>query len=132
MKLKEYLDRTKGMTLIEIMVVIAIIGLIGTVAVINITKQFERAKVKTAKTQMKSLEQAIEQYYLDNGSYPGTDQGLKALAQGEYIKKVPKDPWKKDYFYSSPGAEGNPYEISSGGPDKQEGTEDDIKSWVEE
>lgn len=117
------------MTLVEIMVVVAIIGLIATTAIVNIMKQFERAKVKTAKTQMKSFEQAIEQYYLDNGNYPSTEQGLGALAEGEYIKKVPKDPWKKDYSYSSPGQQGNPYEISSAGPDKQEGTEDDIKSW---
>lgn len=120
------------MTLVEIMVVIAIIGLVGTVAIVNITKQFRKAQVKTSRTQMKSIEQALEQYYLDNGNYPTSDQGLQALVEGEYINKVPKDPWKKDYAYTSPGTEGNPFEISSPGPDKQEGTEDDIKSWQEE
>jgi len=129
---KKFLKKSEeGMTLIEIMVVIAIIGLIATTAIVNIMKQFERAKVKTTKTQVKGFEQALEQYYLDNGNYPTSEQGLKALEQGEYIKKVPKDPWSRDYNYVSPGQSGSPYDISSGGPDKQEGTEDDIKSGEE-
>lgn len=123
------LKRSAGMTLIEIMVVVAIIGLIGTVAIININKQFQKAQVKTARTQIKAVQQAVEQYYLDNGTYPSTEQGLSVLAEEDYLTKVPKDPWKRDFSYSSPGTEGNPYEISSGGPDRQEGTGDDINSW---
>ena len=132
MEIKDQFKSERGMTLIEIMVVIAIIGLIGTVAIVNIMKQFEKAKVKTAKTQIKAVEQAVEQYYLDNSRYPTTEEGLNALAAGEYLKKAPKDPWKKDFSYTSPGADGSPFEIKSAGPDKQEGTEDDIKSGSDE
>lgn len=129
--IKKFLLRsTKGMTLVEIMVVISIIGLVMAMVTVNVMKRFEKAKVQTTQTQMKALEQALEQYYLDNGAYPSTDQGLEALASGEYVKKVPKDPWKRGYSYTSPGTEGNPFEITSAGPDKQEGTDDDIKSWV--
>lgn len=119
----------KGMTLVEIMVVIAIIGLVMALVGVNVMKRFEKAKGQTAKAQIKSIEQALDQYYLDNGGYPSTEQGLKALADGEYMKKIPKDPWKHDFDYTSPGTEGNPYEIVSAGPDKQGGTDDDIKSW---
>lgn len=126
------LYRTAGMTLVEIMVVISIIGLVMAMVTVNVMKRFEKAKIQTTGTQMKAIEQALEQYYLDNGNYPSSDQGLAVLEQGEYIKKVPKDPWKRDFVYVSPGTEGNPFEISSGGPDKQEGTEDDIKSWEEQ
>lgn len=122
-----------GMTLIEIMVVISIIGLVMAMVTVNVMKRFEKAKVQTTATQIKNFEQALDTYYLDNGDYPTSDQGLKALAEGGYLKgdKVPKDAWKREYLYVSPGTEGNPYEISSAGPDKQEGTDDDIKSWEE-
>jgi len=139
--MKEWLKGTKGMTLIEIMVVIAIIGLIATMAVINIMGRFEKAKMDTARTQVKALEQALEQYYLDNSSYPSSEEGLKGLVEapsgakrfqpGGYIKKVPEDPWGQEYSYVSPGGQGHPFEISSNGPDRQEGTDDDIKSWEE-
>lgn len=124
--MKKLLGRS-GMTLVEIMVVISIIGLVMAMVTVNVMKRFEKAKIQTTHTQIKAFEQALEQYFMDNGSYPSGEQGLSTL-QGEYLKKVPKDPWKKDYVYTSPGAEGSPYEIMSYGPDKQEGTDDDIKS----
>ncbi len=130
----------RGMTLIEIMVVVAIIGLVMAMVTVNVMSRFAKAKVDTARTQAKALEQSLEQYYLDNGSYPSTEQGLSALVEapggakrfqpGGYLKggKVPKDPWGHEYDYISPGATGQPFEISSKGPDGQEGTDDDIKS----
>lgn len=127
--IKKFLKSATGMTLVEIMVVISIIGLVMAMVTVNVMKRFEKAKIQTTQTQIKALEQALEQYYLDNSEYPSTDQGLEALAAGDYVKKVPKDPWKRNYSYTSPGTEGNPFEIMSAGPDKQEGTDDDIKSW---
>lgn len=134
----------KGMTLIEIMVVVTILGIIAAIVTVNVAGQLDKARVKTAKTQMKAIEQALETYRLDNGSYPTTEQGLNALVgegnadgkrmqPGGYLKggRVPKDPWGAEYGYISPGTQGAPYEIVSAGPDKQEGTDDDIKSTEE-
>lgn len=135
------------MTLIEIMVVITILGLIATVVTVNVLDRLDTAKVETAKTQIRSLEGALDNYRRDNGSYPSTEQGLKALIEkpaigktpknypkNGYLKggKSPKDPWGNDYIYYSPGIYGHEYEIISLGRDGQEGGEDidsDIKSW---
>ena len=126
------------MTLIEIMVVITILGLIATVVTVNVLDRLDEAKVSTAKTQIKSLEQALDQFRRDNGYYPSTEQGLQALIEKPsigrvpkryppkgYMKgsKVPQDPWSCDYVYSSPGTRGNDYEITSLGSDCQEGGE---------
>lgn len=133
-----------GMTLIEIMVVLAIIALIGGVVGVGVMGRLEKAKVETAQNQIRALESALANYKRDNGYYPTTDQGLSALvekpsagrvpkfypSEGYLAKKqVPKDPWKNDYTYHSPGIYGHNYEISSIGPDEEDGTEDDIKSW---
>lgn len=138
----------KGMTLIEIMVVIAIIGIIATVLAVNVMGRFEKAKIDATKTQIKSFEQALDMFRLDNGFYPSTEQGLMALVEkpsggnrevkyypsSGYLKqkKVPKDPFGCDFTYYSPGQSGNPYEIISLGDDCMEGGENvaaDIKSY---
>ena len=133
----------KGMTLIEIMVVITILGLIAAMVTVNVMGRLEKAKLDTAMTQIKSLEQALEQYRLDNGSYPSTEQGLAGLVEapsgakrfqpGGYLKggKVPDDSWNEPFSYLSPGTQGHPFEIVSKGPDREEGTDDDVKSWEE-
>lgn len=137
---ESFLKGSVGMTLIEIMVVVSIIGLVMAMVTVNVMSRFAKAKVDTARTQIKALEQSLEQYYLDNGSYPSTEQGLSALVEapsgskrfqpGGYLKggKVPKDPWGTEFEYVSPGATGQPFDIVSIGPDRQEGTDDDIKS----
>ena len=126
---KQLLESEKGMTLVEIMVVIAIMGIVMAIVGVNVIRRFEKAKVDTTKAQIKVLEQALDQYYLENGEYPPSQTGLQKLVDDEYMKKIPKDGWKRDFHYASPGSEGNPYEIVSSGKDKQEGTGDDIKSW---
>lgn len=135
-----------GLTLVEIMVVVAIIGLIATVVTVNIMDRLDTARVETAKTQIKALEGALDSYRRDNGYYPSTEQGLKALVEkpsvgripktypkNGYLKgKVPKDPFDCDYIYYSPGIYGHEYEMISLGRDCQEGGEDvdaDVKSW---
>lgn len=138
-------DKQLGMTLIEIMVVVVIIGILGTIGTVAVMNRLAKARGDAAKAQMKNIETALDSFKVDNGFYPSSDQGLKALINkptegrevknylpGGYIKgkKAPVDPWGKEFHYSSPGQEeGNPYEIVSDGPDGQEGTEDDIKSW---
>lgn len=144
---KSRLWNQRGMTLIEIMVVVTILGLIATIATVNVLGRLDQAKVTAAKTQMKNLETALDEYRRDNGFYPSTEQGLRALVEkpssgrvptsyprGGYLKggNIPKDPWNCDFLYFSPGTHNNPVEITSLGADCQEGGEDtdaDINSW---
>ncbi len=137
----------KGFTLIELMVVIIILGLLAGLVLPRIIGQEEKAKVGTAKVQIKAFESALDGFKLDNGFYPETDQGLQALIkkpesgripsnwrEGGYLKpaRIPKDPWGKDYLYFSPGNEGREYEIISYGADGEQGGEGknaDIESW---
>jgi general secretion pathway protein G len=140
--MKKRLLNQSGMTLIEIMVVVAIIaGITGLIAV-NVVGRQEKANVQLTSTQISQVMSALDQYKLDNHSYPSTEQGLDALVNkpgsgkvpksypdGGYIKKVPKDAWGNEFSYASPGTHGNPVEIWSSGPDEQDDTEDDVKSW---
>jgi general secretion pathway protein G len=137
----------KGFTLIEIMVVVIILAMLAGLVLPRIIGQEEKARVETAKIQIKSLESALDGYKLDNGFYPTTDQGLDALIkkpeagripmkwrEGGYLKpaRIPKDPWDHDYHYYSPGNEGREYEIISYGADGEpggEGKSADIESW---
>ncbi|HEX9021796.1 MAG TPA: type II secretion system major pseudopilin GspG [Nitrospirota bacterium] len=137
----------RGFTLIEIMVVIIILGLLAGLVLPKFLGQEEKAKREVAKTQIRSIEGALDAYKLDNGFYPTTDQGLDALVkkpeagripekwrEGGYLKpaRIPKDPWGHDYVYNSPGGEGREYEIISYGADGEpggEGNNADIQSW---
>ncbi len=129
----------KGFTLIEVLVVLIILGLIAALIVPRITGRVDEARIEATKIQMRAIKDALEQYKLDNGMYPTTEQGLKALVEKPtvppepprwkgYLDKVPKDGWGRDFIYISPGVN-KPYELKSVGPDGQEGTEDDIDVW---
>ncbi len=131
--------RQGGFTLIEVLVVLIILGLIAALVVPRITGRVDEAKIETTKIQLKAIKDALEQYKLDNGRYPTTEQGLKALVEKptsppepprwkRYLDKVPKDGWDREFIYISPGVN-NPYELRSAGPDGEEGTEDDIDVW---
>jgi general secretion pathway protein G len=125
----------KGFTLIEIMVVLAILaGLVAMVAP-NIIGEAGAARVKTAKAEMANISQALDMYKLDNFTYPSTSQGIEALVSkpsgspepknyksGGYMKKLPVDPWGNPYMYFSSKGD---YEIVSYGADGEEGGEDD-------
>jgi general secretion pathway protein G len=119
-------DGESGFTLIEMLVVITIIGLIMGLVGPRVLNYLAESKVKTAKIQIESLSSAIDLYYLDNGSYPSSSDGLNALVRrpagdsswnGPYLKSTaaPVDPWGHAYVYKSP-AEHAPYEIASFGP----------------
>ncbi len=140
MKEKDYLRivaSEKGLTLIELMVVIIILGILATVIVPRFMDQPEKARVAKARVEIESLASAVKMFKLDNGFYPSTEQGLKALVEkptvgripahwreGGYLekKKVPKDPWGNDYVYISPSPNGD-FEIISYGADGREGGE---------
>ena len=125
-----------GVTLIELMVVIVIVGLLATIVAINVLPSQDTAMVEKAKADIRVLEQAMEMYKLDNFTYPTTEQGLSALVaapsglrqpdryrQGGYIRRLPDDPWGNPYeLVASTG--GAPFEIVSYGSDGQPGGDD--------
>ena len=124
-----------GFTLVELMVVIVIIGLLATIVAINVIPATDTARVEKAKADISTIEQALEQYRLDNLTYPAGSDGLQALLnppaslaqpqryrRGGYIKKLPDDPWGRAYVYTVPGRKGA-FDISSLGADGQPGGE---------
>jgi general secretion pathway protein G len=130
-----------GFTLLELLVVIVIIGLLAGLVAPRYFDQVSKSNAKIARAQIDSLEKALDQYRLDVGGYPTTEQGLAALNErpqnvakwaGPYLKKaVPPDPWGARYLYKSPGDHGD-YDLSSLGKDGQPGGADeaaDVVSW---
>ena len=130
----------RGLTLIELVVVLIVIGLLAGLVAPQILGRVSDARVTTAKTQIELLGVALENYHLDNGVYPSSQQGLSALRvrpsgipdarnwRGPYLKKdVPIDPWGRPYMYKSPGdKDRNGFDIQSLGRDgKPGGTEED-------
>lgn len=124
-----------GFTLIEILVVIAVISLLAALVAPNVFQQLGTAKDATARSQIEMLGAALDAYRLDNGRYPSTDQGLSALYteptmeprptnwRGPYLRKqVPNDPWGNPYVYTSPGSVAG-YDIVSLGADGAPGGE---------
>ena len=135
------LVRRSGFTLLELLVVIVIIGMLAGLVAPRYFDQVSKSNTKIAKAQIDSLEKALDQYRLDVGSYPTTEQGLEALNTrpqnlekwaGPYLKKtVPLDPWGAPYAYKSPGEHGE-YDLLSFGKDGQPGgagESADVTSW---
>ena len=132
MKSRRY--KQDGFTLIEIMVVILILGLLATIVVQSLRGAADKAKRTKAQADLAEIKTALDRYYLDNGYYPSTDQGLGALVSaptngrvpgnyesGGYIERLPQDPWGTAYFYQS---DGNAYVLKSFGPDGVESADD--------
>ncbi|HUT64865.1 MAG TPA: type II secretion system major pseudopilin GspG [Spirochaetota bacterium] len=148
--MKQESDRKRGLeafTLIELMVVIVILGILAAFVVPKLTKRPEDARVTKARIEISNIEQALELYYLDNGIYPSTEQGLGALVEKPQTGEIPEnwkeggylvkgrlsaDPWGTPYAYVSPGIHNADYDIVSLGKDRQEGGEEydaDITNW---
>lgn len=132
--------RQGGFTLIEIMVVVVILGILAAVVVPRIMSRPDEARIVKARSDIQSLETALNLYRLDNYTYPTTDQGLQALVEkpaspepqnwkeGGYLDRMPRDPWQRPYQYLNPGQHGE-VDIYSLGPDGRPGTDDDIGNW---
>lgn len=136
----------RAFTLLEIMIALAILGLLVGLAVTNLDTIFGGAQVSTAKLFVnESIKLPLTSYRIHMGDYPSTSEGLQALVtappsragqwHGPYLEngKLPLDPWKEPYGYRNPGTKNkNGYDVFSKGPDKTEGTADDIGNWSEE
>ncbi len=131
----------KGFTLIELLVVIVILGLLAALVGPRMFGKVGTSKQGAAKTQIELFGQALDQFRLDTGRYPLTAEGLEALTNnpgvegwdGPYLKKkkIPLDPWRKQYNYEAPGNNGD-YDLYTYGADGSEGGEKenkDINSW---
>ena len=139
-----------GFTLIELLVVVIILGVLAGLIIPRIMGRPEEARRTKARLQIESLENALKLFYLDNGFYPETEQGLQALVrkpesgrriikwrEGGYLDKgvVPKDPWGSEFRYLSPGIQNRDFDLWSTGPDGENGGEDrdkDVTNWDEE
>jgi len=108
------MNRQRGFSLIEIMVVVVILGILASIVVPKIMGRPDEARRVKAKQDVLAIQNALDLYKLDNGVYPTTDQGLGALVEKpdtnpaprnwkQYLKSIPKDPWGRDYLYLNPG-----------------------------
>jgi general secretion pathway protein G len=134
----------RGFTLIEMMVVIAIIGVLAALIVPKIMSRPDEARRVAARQDISTIMQALQLYRLDNGRYPSQDQGLKALAErpttdpvpnnwkdGGYLERLPNDPWGNPYQYLNPGVhrEIDVFSHGTGGKSGGQGKDADIGSW---
>ncbi len=126
---------SRGFTLIEIMVVVVILAILGTLVAPQIIGRIDEARVTKARNDLRLYESALDMYRMDNFRYPTTDQGLEALVRKPSdpsiknwrpegsVKQLVKDPWNRDYIYQSPGTNGAPYDLLTLGADGQPGGE---------
>ena len=135
----------QGFTLLEILIVVAIIAILASVVVPKIIGRVDDAQISKVRSDIGAMEAALDLYRLDNFQYPSTDQGLEALVTkpsgdpeprnwkaGGYIKRLEKDPWGNDYQYLHPGEHGDT-DIFSMGEDGQlggEGLAADVGNWA--
>jgi len=124
-------QRQAGFTLLELLVVMVIIGLLAGYVGPKLFGQIGKSQAKVTRAQIDGLSKALDQYRIDVGHYPSTEQGLAALTRsppgepkwaGPYLAKaVPKDPWGNDYQYTAPGQHGGDYDLQSYGRDGRQG-----------
>jgi len=136
--------RRRGFTLIEVMVVVAILAILAAVVVPRIMDEPAKARQAKVKQDIRAIESALDLYKLDNYGYPTTEQGLEALVdkpssgpepenykEGGYLRELPEDPWGNAYKYQNPGEHGeiDVYSLGADGAPGGEGPNADIGNW---
>jgi len=125
----------RGLTLIEILVVVAILGMIAGIVGITVANQLGEARIDTAKVQIKNIGDALELYKVKFNKYPTTAEGLDALVsppegRQPLMETIPSDPFGQDYLYVYPGTHNqSKFDLYSKGPDGTADTDDDITNW---
>ena len=131
----------RGVTLIELMIVVVILGMLATVIMPRILNRPEQARRMKAKVDIRSIESALALFKTDTGRFPTTSEGLQGLvtdpgikgySRDGYLDKVPADPWRNAYIYVSPGVHSKDYDLESYGKDGEDGGTDDdadVESW---
>jgi general secretion pathway protein G len=138
-------SRERGFSLIEIMAVVMIMGLLIGVVGVGVSSNVRKSRIEATKAQISSLEQAISMFHLECGFYPESiDALISAPTSGRTCKgyppegflakkELPEDAWNKPFNYTLPGAHNREgYDLSSSGPDAEDGTSDDITNWASE
>jgi|TARA_B100000035_G_scaffold60011_1_gene48257 general secretion pathway protein G len=137
----------KGFTLIELMAVLVILGIIGTIVVVNVAPVFQRANLEKIKADLAQTEKALEMYKFNELQYPTTSQGLEALIipnsdlnnpylfpEDGYISTIPLDPWGREYLYEFPPRKSKKFDLYTLGADGMEGgtgEDTDIGNWMQ-
>jgi len=138
-----HLINRSGFSLVELMIVLAILVLLAGLVLPRLLGSQKKADIQTTMTQIANFKQTLEMYSVDNRSFPKTEEGLKALVSkpedenrsrnwdGPYMDELPIDPWGSTYNYEYPPTNGSKDfpNIWSNGPDGENGTDDDIKNW---
>ncbi|MDP6360359.1 MAG: type II secretion system major pseudopilin GspG [Planctomycetota bacterium] len=135
--------QTTAFTLIELLVVVVIMGILVAIVVRNVGGRVHQARVAAVKMNMRQLEEALDEFKIDHGNYPTTEQTLEALVkepdsgtlegkypEDGYLDYIPKDPWGNEFYYSYRSDSENPIEIISLGRDGKEGGESEDKDLI--
>jgi general secretion pathway protein G len=135
----------RGFTLIELLLVLVILSVLAALIVPKFSGVSERSRVTAANVEITNISNAVKRFEIDVGYYPRAEEGLQALIElpaglteerwkGPYLDGgIPKDPWGNAYLYVIPGRNNTKgFDLSSSGPDGQEGTEDDVANWSKE
>jgi general secretion pathway protein G len=137
---KRIARRNGAFTLIELLLVMVIITILATLLVPRVVGHLQKAKITAAQADLSTLKQSLTAFYIDNGRYPTTSEGLGALITmpagcdpTKWVKTldkntIPNDPWGHPYVYRFPGSNGDDFDLLSTGPSGQEGAADEIKA----
>lgn len=130
----------RGFTLIEVLIAVFIGVLLAGIVTVNVMRHLSETRVKTARIQLRQLKSAVQLYQVEQGRLPTQEQGLEALVRKPSIppippnypaegylegRRVPLDPWGREYIYAAPGADGLPFEIITYGSDGEPGGDGD-------